>query len=227
MLTMEGGCWLCHQPLKLPNHGVCSFCLKCLPSMPSCCPRCALPSEQPHVDCGRCLKRPPAWQRLISVTPYRAPLRKLLHRYKFSPQPQLAHTLARIFVLHWLDGYRRQYWHKPDLLMIIPAHPNRLWWRGFDHIAYIGEKIAHWLNITYSRNSLLRTRDTLTQITLKRQNRHSNLNGAFALTTSITGQKVALIDDVITTGATMQEAAQLLICAGAQSVQAWSVCRTL
>ncbi|EKT57190.1 phosphoribosyltransferase family protein [Providencia burhodogranariea] len=227
MLSMEGACWLCHQPLKLISQGVCSFCLKSLPLMPNCCPRCALPSEQQDVMCGRCLKQPPAWQRLVTVTPYQAPLRKLIHRYKFNSQSQLAFALARIFVLHWLNGYRQMRWPKPDMIVTIPLHPNRLWQRGFDHVAFIGEYLARWLNITYSRNSLLRTRDTLTQITLKRKYRHSNLNGAFSLTTSVTGRQVAILDDVITTGATMQAAAQLLICAGVQTVEAWSVCRTL
>lgn len=99
--------------------------------------------------------------------------------------------------------------------------------RGFDHIALIGEYLSDWLNIPYSQNSLLRTRDTLAQITLKRQHRHRNLNGAFTLTHSVIGQHIAIVDDVLTTGATMQTAAQLLICAGAQTVQAWTICRTL
>ncbi|WP_368884934.1 DNA utilization protein GntX [Providencia vermicola] len=227
MLAMQGACWLCQQPLKLADQGICSFCIRHLPSMPNCCHRCALPTEQGSIMCGRCLKHPPAWHTLITVSPYQAPLRKLIHRYKFHPQPQLAFTLAKIYVLHWLNGYRQSLWPKPDLLLTIPPHSKRLWSRGFDHVAFIGEYLSKWLNITYSRNSLLRTRDTLTQITLKRKYRYSNLNGAFTLMRPITGQRVAILDDVLTTGATMQAAAQLLICAGVQTVQAWSLCRTL
>lgn len=228
MLIMQGACWLCHQPLKLAHQGICSFCFKSLPPMPICCLRCALPVEISTIECGRCLQNPPAWQQLIAVTPYQAPLRKLIHHYKFHPLPQLAFTLARIFALHWLNGYRQNFWCKPDMLVTIPLHPKRLWFRGFDHIAFIGEYLSRWLNITYSRNSLVRTRDTLTQITLKRKYRYSNLKGAFTLTTPLeTGRHIAILDDVITTGATMQAASQLLICAGAQAIQAWSVCRTL
>ncbi|OHT22974.1 competence protein ComF [Providencia stuartii] len=227
MLTMQGACWLCLQALKLTHHGICSFCLRKLPSMPICCLCCGLPTEHNHLACGRCLQHPPSWQRLISVSPYQPPLRKLIHHYKFNPQPQLAFLLARVFVLHWLKGYRQHFWCKPQRLITIPSHPKRLWMRGFDHIASIGEYLSNWLNIPYSRNSLLRTRDTLAQITLKRNYRHSNLNGAFTLTGSVVGQHIAIIDDVLTTGATMQTAAQLLICAGAQTVQAWTICRTL
>ncbi|MEQ5574055.1 DNA utilization protein GntX [Providencia huaxiensis] len=227
MLTMEGGCWLCHQSLKLPHQGVCSFCLKGLPKMPTCCLRCALPCEQPTMECGRCLKSPPPWQRIITVTPYQAALRMLIHRFKFQKQPQLAFTLARIFALFWLTGYRQQQWQKPDLIITIPLHRRRLWWRGFDHMALIGENLSRWLNIPYSQNSLSRSRATLAQTTLKRVYRRNNLKGAFTLNDSVSNLQVAVIDDVITTGSTMNSAAQLLICAGAHTVDAWSLCRTL
>ncbi|APC09979.1 MULTISPECIES: phosphoribosyltransferase family protein [Providencia] len=227
MLTMEGVCWLCHQSLKLSHQGICSFCLKGLPKMPVSCSRCALPCELPINECGRCLKSPPAWHQLITVTPYQAPLRKLIHCFKFNKQPQLAFSLARIFVLFWLTGYRHHQWQKPDLIMTIPLHRRRLWFRGFDHMALIGEILSRWLNIPYSQNSLLRSHDTLAQITLKREHRRANLKGAFTLETSVSGLHVAIIDDVITTGSTMNSAAKLLICAGAHTVDAWSLCRTL
>lgn len=227
MLSMEGACWLCHQSLNLSCQGICSFCLKSLPTMPKCCPRCALPSELETLQCGRCLKQPPAWQRLITAAPYQVPLRKLIHHFKFNQQSQLAFALARIFVLFWLQGYRENTWQKPDLIMTIPLHRHRLWWRGFDHMALIGENLSRWLNIPYSQNSLLRSRDTLAQITLKREHRRKNLKGAFTLETTVSGLHVAILDDVITTGSTMNTAAQLLICAGARTVDAWSLCRTL
>lgn len=94
-------------------------------------------------------------------------------------------------------------------------------------MALIGENLSRWLNIPYSRNSLLRSRDTLAQITLKREHRRKNLKGAFTLETRVSGLHIAILDDVITTGSTMNAAAQLLICAGARTVDAWSLCRTL
>ena len=230
MLTIEGNCWLCQQPLKLPYQGICSFCIKSLPLMPNCCSRCALPYEfhtEQRLECGRCLKQPPAWQHLITVSPYQAPLRKLIHRYKFNKQSQLALVLARVFLLYWLMGYRQNRWKKPDLLITIPLHSRRLRQRGFDHMALIGQNLSRWLNIPYSGNSLMRTRDTLAQITLEREYRLNNLKDAFTLTTTVSGLHIAIIDDVITTGATMNTAAQLLICAGAHTVDAWSLCRTL
>ncbi|EKT63422.1 phosphoribosyltransferase family protein [Providencia alcalifaciens] len=227
MLAMEGVCWLCQQELKVPRQGICSFCTKNLPPMPRVCPQCALTSEYIDASCGRCLLQPPPWQKLITVSPYRAPLRQLIHQYKFHRQPQLAVALTRLFLIHWLNGYRQQKWKKPDMLITIPPHPRRCWRRGFDHMALMGSNLATWLNIAYSQNSLRRSRDTLAQVSLTRKQRRNNLKKAFALETSVSGLHIAIIDDVITTGATMHAAAQLLICAGAHTVDAWSLCRTL
>lgn len=94
-------------------------------------------------------------------------------------------------------------------------------------MALIGGNLTTWLNIAYSQNSLLRSRDTLTQVSLTRKQRRNNLKEAFTLETSVSGLHIAIIDDVITTGSTMHAAAQLLICAGAHTVDAWSLCRTL
>ncbi|WP_272675110.1 ComF family protein [Providencia sp. PROV075] len=94
-------------------------------------------------------------------------------------------------------------------------------------MALIGENLSRWLNIPYSQNSLSRSRATLAQTTLKREYRQNNLKGAFTLNDSVSNLHVAVIDDVITTGSTMNAAAQLLICAGARTVDAWSLCRTL
>lgn len=227
MLAMEGVCWLCRQLLKIPQQGICSFCIRNLPPMPKVCPQCALPCEYHQFPCGRCLIKPPPWQNLITVAPYQAPLRQLIHQYKFRYQPQLAIALTRVFLLYWLNGYRQQQWKKPDLLISIPPHPRRCWRRGFDHMALIGGNLTTWLNIAYSQNSLLRSRDTLAQVSLTRKQRRNNLKEAFTLETSVSGLHIAIIDDVITTGSTMHAAAQLLICAGAHTVDAWSLCRTL
>ncbi|MEI9747821.1 DNA utilization protein GntX [Moellerella wisconsensis] len=227
MLAIEGYCWLCHQRLKLPCQGICSFCYRQLPSYPPACSRCAQSIEYNKITCGECLVTPPAWQKLIAVTPYIAPLRNLIQQYKFHPHPQLSHTLARLFVLHWLHGYRQLKWNKPNIIIGIPLHRRRRWQRGFDQVNQIGELIAKWLNIEYSSELLTRSRDTLTQTTLNRTQRQRNLQHAFSLHGSVQERHIALFDDVITTGTTMNSAAELLICAGASTVQAWSICRTL
>ncbi|MEX0444682.1 DNA utilization protein GntX [Xenorhabdus sp. SGI246] len=227
MLTMVGYCWLCHQNLYFAHHGICHICNQGLKRLERVCPRCALPAETSDFLCGRCLKNPPPWQRLIAVTDYVPPLNQLIRRYKYYGSPQIATVLARLFLLHWLQGYREGLWSKPDYILGIPLHHQKRWRRGFDQVELIINPLARWLQCQYQPNILQRTRATLTQQGLSAAQRKTNLKHAFQLRGNFTDQHVAIFDDVITTGTTLHETTQLLIRAGACSVQAWAICRTL
>ncbi|REF26671.1 ComF family protein [Xenorhabdus cabanillasii] len=227
MLTMVGYCWLCHQNLYFAHHGICHICNQKLKRLEHVCPRCALPAESSDFPCGRCLKNPPPWQRLIAVTDYVPPLNQLIRRYKYHGAPQIATVLARLFLLHWLQGYREGRWSKPNYIIGIPLHHQKRWRRGFDQVELIIKPLARWLQCQYQPNLLQRTRATLTQRGLSAAQRKTNLKHAFQLHGNFTDQHVAIFDDVITTGTTLHETTQLLIRAGARSVQAWAICRTL
>ncbi|MBD2780280.1 DNA utilization protein GntX [Xenorhabdus sp. 42] len=227
MLTMVGYCWLCHQNLYFAHHGICCICQRQLKRLQKVCPRCALPAEAESISCGRCLKRPPPWQQLVALTDYAPPLSQLIQRYKYHSTPQLAPVLARLFLLHWQQGYREGRWHKPDYILGIPLHRKKRWQRGFDHIELMTYSLSHWLQCTHRPDLLQRSRATLTQRGLSATQRKTNLKNAFQLQGDFVDQHVAIFDDVITTGTTLREASQLLIRAGARSVQAWAICRTL
>ncbi|MDC9594406.1 DNA utilization protein GntX [Xenorhabdus sp. IM139775] len=227
MLTMVGYCWLCHQNLYFAHHGICHICLRHLKRLQNVCPRCALPSATGNLPCGRCVKNPPPWQYLIAITDYMPPLSQLIRRYKYHSTPQLAPVLARVFLLHWLQGYREGRWHKPDSILGIPLHSRKRWQRGFDQIELITRSLSRWLQCPYQSGFLRRSRATLSQRGLSAAQRRTNLKQAFQLQGDFTDQHVAIFDDVITTGTTLHEASQLLIRAGARSVQAWAICRTL
>ncbi|OKP03630.1 DNA utilization protein GntX [Xenorhabdus eapokensis] len=227
MLTMVGYCWLCQQNLYFAHHGICYTCHSHLRRLQHVCPRCALPSESGNLPCGQCVRHPPVWQHLIAITDYTPPLSQLIQRYKYYNTPQLAPVLARLFLLHWLQGYREGRWHKPDRIFGIPLHSRKRWQRGFDHIELITRSLSHWLQCPYQPNFLHRSRATLTQRSLSAAQRRTNLKQAFQLQGDFTDQHVAIFDDVITTGTTLHEASQLMIRAGARSVQAWAICRTL
>ncbi|MDX7986119.1 DNA utilization protein GntX [Xenorhabdus sp. 12] len=227
MLAMVGYCWLCHQNLYCAYHGICSTCHRQLKRLQAVCPRCALPSETSDIACGRCLKHPPSWQHLIAITDYTPPLSQLIQRYKDHNTPQLAPILARQFLLHWLQGYREGRWPKPECIVSIPLHRKKRWRRGFDQIELMAHSLSRWLQCPYHPNILQRSRATLTQRSLSAAQRKNNLKYAFKLQGDFANQHVAIFDDVITTGTTLHEASQLLIRAGARSVQAWAICRTL
>lgn len=89
MLTVPGLCWLCQMPLALSHWGICSVCAHAVRQSISLCPQCGLPAAHPSLPCGRCLQKPPPWQRLVSVSDYKPPLSLLVHQLKFTAAAKL------------------------------------------------------------------------------------------------------------------------------------------
>lgn len=98
MLTAHSLCWLCQMPLAMAHWGMCSRCTASLLVTPSLCPQCGLPALAPALPCGRCLQKPPPWQRLVTVNSYAPPLSGLVHQFKFARHPELAAALARLLL---------------------------------------------------------------------------------------------------------------------------------
>jgi len=215
------------MPLKLAHHGVCSLCLRQLLQQSPVCPRCGLPSGSTHRICGRCLLRPPTWQRLLAITPWRPPLKILVNRLKFYRATALAVMFARLILLRWLTAHRCHQLERPDLLLSVPLHHHRAWQRGYNQLEDIAQKLAHWTGCCYERRGLIRIRKGRIQHRLSAQARRRNLRGAFRVKTDVRGQHIALLDDVVTTGSTVAEISRILLAAGAASVQIWCLCRTL
>lgn len=227
MLTIASRCWLCNQPLHKASHGICSLCIKRLPKLPCCCPRCGLPSGSSSLPCGRCLLKSPLWQSMIFVSDYQPPIRSLILRFKFSATPELGTTLARLLLLRWLPRYRQGSVPKPDWLLCVPLHRRRFLSRGYNQAALIAAPLARWLGCHYQPDTLRRNRATKPQQSLKMKARRRNLRHAFSCQQNLRGKHVALIDDVITTGSTLTEIAKILRDQGVASLQVWCICRTL
>lgn len=116
---------------------------------------------------------------------------------------------------------------RPDMLIPMPLHPTRLRQRGFNHATEIAREVAMRLDIPLSLKMCERVRDTPPQVALAYDQRRRNVRGAFACDSDVTGKRVALIDDVMTTGTSLDELAKTLTKAGAREVEAWVVARTL
>lgn len=227
MLSIYSRCWLCQQPLQLIKQGICSYCMRTLPSKPCCCPRCGLPSGDPLSSCGRCLQRPPPWQTLVFAADYRPPISTLVKRFKFQRTPELAPTLARLLLLQWLQAYREQALNKPEIILAVPLHHIRCWRRGYNQTDLLARRLAYWLECEYRPKALCRIRATLPQQQLLARLRRRNLRGAFRCNSNLAGRHVALLDDVVTTGSTVAEIALMLQKQGVASLQIWCICRTL
>ncbi|AKR79057.1 MULTISPECIES: phosphoribosyltransferase family protein [Edwardsiella] len=226
MVSLHGRCAICRLPLRAPV-GICSACRRALPAPPPCCPRCGLPSADIHHPCGRCLLRPPPWQRLTFVSGYLPPLAPLVQRLKYRAEWPLAVPLARLMLLRYLQDRRSAPRARPEIILPVPLHRLRHWQRGYNQAAELARWLARWLQAEFRPQWLWRIRRTPPQQGLSAAQRRRNLRGAFAAHRALAGRRVLLVDDVITTGSTLSEISRLLIAQGVMSVETICLCRTL
>ena len=221
-LSIHGLCWLCQMPVALSHWGICSRCSTALARSVPLCPRCGLPAAHARLPCGRCLQKPPPWQRLVAVNDYAPPLSGLIRKLKFSGRPEIAPALARLLLLKLMSMPQ-----KPDLLIAVPLWRFRLWRRGYNQADLLCRCLSRWLGCRYWPEAICRIRATRIQHRLTARQRRKNLKNAFRLDFPVAGLHIALVDDVVTTGATAAELSRLLLQNGAASVQVWCLCRTL
>ena len=171
--------------------------------------------------CGQCLAKPPAFDRTLAVLIYAFPADALIQAMKYGHQLALAPTLAGLLAEAAATGER------PDVLVPMPLHPLRLRERGFNQALELAKIIAHQLGIPLLPQGAERTRATPPQVGLPWKERTANLRGAFSSSLDYTGKHVAIVDDVMTTGTSLNELAKALRRQGASEVSAWAVARTV
>ncbi len=217
-LCLPAVCPLCHEPLAA-TEPFCAACLASLAPLTSpCCPRCNLPfvgvDGSDHL-CLSCLHTPPpfAWARAAGR--YDDVLSLAVQRFKYQGDFNLDKPLARL-----LHDALRQTLHdfRPDLLVAVPLHPTRLRHRSYNQALLLARSLGRRMQVPAPARLLLRTRPTPPQIGLKALERRRNLRGAFAVCGDLAGERILLIDDVMTTGATARECSRTLLEAGAGEV---------
>ena len=206
------------------RSGVQSVCRACHAELPwqrqPQCPQCALPTPGGEV-CGACLKHPPAFDRTHAALTYTFPLDRLIPRLKYHGQLSIVPVLANCLS----EAVTAQ--PRPDWLIPMPLHPARIRERGFNHATEIARDLARQLGLRLDATSCQRIRDTPPQRGLKHDARRRNVRGAFTCSQNLEDQHIALIDDVMTTGTSLDELAATLKRAGAREVSCWVVARTL
>lgn len=212
-------CLLCGA--RTPGGLLCTGCADDLPDMRGpCCPRCALPHASGGV-CGRCLRHPPAFETACAAYRYAFPVDVLIRRCKYDGVLELTDGFAQALADAVADLPR------PDLLLPMPLHPTRLAERGFNQAAEIARRLARRLDMAWATTGLSRLRDTPPQAGLDLRARRRNLRGAFRCELDLHGRHVALVDDVMTSGASLHELAQAARRAGALHLSAWVVARAV
>jgi ComF family protein len=213
-LLFGGTCYLCRGAASAL---LCAACDADLPRLaPPRCPRCALASPRGEV-CGRCLAEMPHYDATVAALAYEFPADTLVHSLKFRGELALAGFLGRLLSERIAtDGI--------DLVVPVPLSAERLRERGYNQSVEIARHLRPGkLDLSLCE----RSRDTPAQLDLPYDERRRNVRGAFRCTRAILGRTVAVVDDVMTTGATLDELAAVLKGAGAARVVNWVVARTV
>jgi len=209
-----GTCFLCRGAA---SDALCPACDSDLPRLSELrCPRCALESPRGEI-CGRCLAERPHYDATSAALAYQFPGDALVQALKFRGELALAGVLGGLLA-------NVVTCEEVDCVVPVPLSAERLRRRGYNHAAEIARHVARKI---VELDLCERIRDTPPQMELPFAERQRNVRGAFRCTRSAAGRRIALVDDVMTTGATLNEIASVLKEAGASRVVNWVVARTL
>ncbi len=219
-------CLLCDEPSDSPL-ALCSACEAELPWLGSHCRICALPLPATGLICGACLRKPPAFERVEAAWRYDFPLDSLITRFKHQAQWPLGRLLGELLSHHLQHAFSEGL-TRPDLLLPVPLSSRRLRQRGFNQAGMLARWLSQSLQLTLNEHLLQRRQDTPAQQQLSAAQRRRNLRQAFELATDgqVKGLHLAVVDDVLTTGATAESIARLLRKAGAARVDVYCLART-
>ncbi len=212
-------CLLCRGRAR-PPFELCPGCIADLPRPAAICPRCGAPASAARL-CGHCQRQPPSFHRARAAYLYAPPVDYLLHALKYRGQLAVARTLGELLYATLQDELRVM----PDRVVPIPLHPTRLRSRGFNQAAELARRVARRADLILDTRCVARTRATAPQTQLSERARRGNVRNAFRVVAHVAGERILLIDDVMTTGNTVNEVARALVAAGAQRIDVWTVAR--
>lgn len=209
------------------NYDVCGACLEELPWLKQVCQCCglALP-ENIAADqlCGQCLHQVRPFNKTFGLFSYQSPVDRLITGLKFHQKLVYAELLGQLlgdYLLKQYDGKAL-----PECIIPVPLHQKRLRERGFNQALEIARPIARKLKLPIDLQSCERIRSTVSQTTLPAQKRYANVRNAFLVKSTFNAKHVAILDDVITTGHTITELANLLRKSGVEKIDVWCCART-
>lgn len=212
-------CRLCRLSLEQTNYafGVCDACQAWFAPRPRC-QSCGLPTPIDTAICGDCLQHPPPWQRLYCLSDYVFPVQSWVWQLKYQRQFWLAAPLAKLLATRITQP--------APVLISVPLHWRRQLWRGFNQTELLTHHLALALTCQAEPKTFKRHLATRPQRGLSQSQRQQNLAGAFLLQQIPTVEHVAIVDDVVTTGATVKQLTQLLLAAQVKKVDIYCLCRT-
>lgn len=215
-------CALCLQAGQ-KDVDLCVGCEGDLPRNEHACEHCAEPLS-PQLPrpmlCGACLKQPPVFDACLAPFLYAFPVDRLVQGLKYRGDLAYGRILGELLARHLAVRQTR-----PDVVIPVPLAPMRYRERGFNQARELALPVCKALKLTLRSDLVIRQRETREQATLDRKERLQNTRRAFALTAPLAARHIAIIDDVVTTGSTVNELCKVLRAGGAEWIEVWAVAR--
>lgn len=221
-MLLPSACLLCQE-----NAGydlLCSYCLQALPRIEYSCQRCGLETLSDYQQCGQCITKSPSFDRTIAAFKYDDSLSFLIQQFKFHEHLTAGKFLSQCLWQKLKACYQGNSW--PEMILPVPLHKKRLQQRGFNQALELAKPIAKKIPRTVSHNNLIKNRATKAQAESSFEERKKNQRHAFSVhLPQRLPRHVAIIDDVMTTGSTVNEVATILKNNGVAQVDVWCVAR--
>ncbi len=214
-------CYCCGKFLGEGRQEICADCLSGIRWIePPFCSVCGTPFLSREVEshpCGGCLAKRRYFTMGRAVGYYEGPLRDAIHRWKYEGKTYLSGLFGK-----WMAESLFRHWDPPlfDLMIPVPLHPQRLRERGFNQALLLVKELAHWTGVPYRKGVLKKRIPTVPQVSLSGAERERGLRSAFHLAggEEVEGKSILLVDDVYTTGTTVNECSRVLVAGGARRV---------
>jgi len=215
-------CTICKTTSLSKTELFCSACYPTLPFRPSTCHQCGQQIIAGQDYCGPCLTNPPYFDHCFCPFSYSGEIKSLIQDFKYHDKPELAHLLAHLLIKELKDHDIEL----PELLIPTPSHISRLRSRGYNQSLLLSQKLSVQLAIPMSTDSVIKHKKTHAQANLSTKQRLNNIKNCFQIKHPIQAKSVAIIDDVVTTGATVNEIAKILKKNGVDYIQIWGLSHT-
>lgn len=221
-------CYLCHEK---STTTICHYCQENLPANTQCCSLCKHPTPEGNTLCGQCQSHPPTYKNCIAPYRFEGIIKTLIHNIKFNQGHYYIHPLIHLLKEKLMQEYSSKPW--PKQILYIPSHPNRIKERGFCQTQIMAKQLIKNLqqdekvrDLTLPlSNPLKKCKHTHPQHSLSRKERLKNPKNSYKIDTPV-AKHIALFDDVMTTGSTIEHCTKLLLSAGAEQVDIWVIART-
>ena len=215
---LPAGCLICRKP-AMPGLALCPGCYSELALNDSACTRCARPLTEYGLICGQCQQHPPHYDAACSPLHYRDHAWQLILDLKFREKLRNARLLAALFHARLPDQ------PAPQALIPVPLHPKRLRERGYNQSLQLARELRRLANIPVDHQAIQRCRHTVRQSDLQLKDRRGNVRNAFEIRLAPSAGHVAIVDDVMTSGHTVNEVARILKKSGVERVDVWAMAR--